>query len=426
MLGWLTRFAVIAAAVAVILWFSLVRGPAEKPDPSIISIQNSISVADKGTSKSAANSKGSAVALRDRLIESFDKKLGNPERYRPEVLKQCSRFPEGDIFPYTLPAIAYANLVLADPDNRAKALKRMPGLLDAAVVSCIAKVKPPRGKLENLTSYKKHGTYLGQLNMALGYYRLVGGDDRYNAINKAISDVLHKALVALKGRPLESFPTYSWTFDTTPALLSLRLYDHNNRSSRSDAVIRLGLDWMTGNAIDKSTGLPCSRIGASGARIAPPRGCDLSWRISMIAQLDPGLAKTMYDAYTKSFWLDRKVISGFAEWPGGKAGRQNVDSGPILMGIGMTASGMGLAAALSVGDELRADKLASQAIAYKSLLRRFTALQPRMKSRMTLGGVIDPSSDYVTGFLYGDVSLFYSSTWRPLPVKKKQPTTRPG
>ncbi|MDP6543481.1 MAG: hypothetical protein QGH60_05775 [Phycisphaerae bacterium] len=361
-------------------------------------------------------------ALRKKLAGRFDTLVGDPKSYRARVSRECGRFPEGDIFPYTFPAIAYANLALSDPGRRKDALDRIPDLLVSAIASTAAKVKPPGGKLERLKSYRNHATYLGQLNMALGYYRLIGGDDRYRAINRAISNVLHKALVELEGRPLESFPTYSWTFDTIAALVSLKLYDLSTGKGRSDAVIRKHLEWMSKRAIHKPTGLPYSRINNATARgTALPRGCDLSLRISLIAHLDAPLSKTMYDAYVKAFWIDRKIVSGFAEWPGGRAGKQDADSGPILMGIGMTASGMGLAAAASTGDTRRAARLAGQTVAFKSLMRQIIVMQPRARTKLTLGGKIDPSSDYVTGFLYGDICLFYALTWQALPKKSLRP-----
>jgi len=378
------------------------------------------------TSPAAADDSKPLTALRKKLATQFDALLADPKSYRGRVSRECRRFPEGDIFPYTLPAIAYANLALSDPGRRKDALEHMPGLLAPAIANTIAKVKPPGGKLQRLKSYRNHATYLGQLNMALGYYRLIGGDDRYQAINKTLSDVFHKALVELKGRPLESFPTYSWTFDTMAALVSLKLYDRNTGKARSDAVIRQHLDWMRKRAIHKPTALPYSRINnTTGRGTALPRGCDLSWRIALIADLDAPLAKTMYGAYVKSFWIDRKTVSGFAEWPGGRSSRQDADSGPILMGIGMTASGFGIAAANAAGDTRSAGRLAGQTVGFKALMQQIIALQPAARTKLTLAGKIDPSSDYVTGFLYGDVCLFHAITWQALPVRKPQPTSKP-
>ena len=393
----------------------------------VIALAAVTSAADKvGPSPAGRDDNKSLTAVRKKLARQFDALVAEPKSYQAGVSRECRRFPEGDIFPYTLPAIAYANLALSDPGRRKDALEHIPGLLAPAIASTVAKVKPPGGKLERLTSYRRHATYLGQLNMALGYYRLIGRDDRYQAINQAISEVLHKALVELKGRPLESFPTYSWTFDTIPALVSLKLYDHNTGKERSDAVIRQHLDWISSHAIHKPTNLPYSRINnATGRGTALPRGCDLSLRISLIAHLDAPLAKTMYDTYVKAFWIDRKIVSGFAEWPGGKAGKQDADSGPILMGIGMTASGMGIAAATATGDTPRAGRLAGQTVGFKGLMRQIIAVQPAARTKLTLNGRINPSSDYVTGFLYGDACLFYAITWQALPAGKDQATTKP-
>jgi hypothetical protein len=133
----------------------------------------------------------------------------------------------------------------------------------------------------------------------------------------------------------------------------------------------------------------------------------------------------MYDNYVKSFWIERMIVSGFAEWPGGKAGKQDADSGPIVLGIGMTASGMGIAASSSTGDKRLRDRLIGQTIGFKNLLRQLIAVQPKMRSTLNLGGRIDPASDYTTGFLYGDACLFYAITWEALPFKQDQPTTRP-
>jgi len=358
-----------------------------------------------------------------KLARQFDALTADPKSYRTKVSRECKRFPEGDILPYTLPAIAYANMTLSDPLRRTETLKKISGLLAPAIENTIVKVKPPGRDLANLISYRKHATYLGQLNMALGYYRLIGGDDRYRAINKAISDALHKALVELKGRPLQSSPTYSRTFDTIPALVSLKLYDHNTDTDRSDAVIRRHLDWMSKNATHKSTNLPYSKINNTGRGIDLPRGCDLSWRISLIAHLDPRLARTMYYDYVKAFWIDRKTSPGFAEWPGGKSGKQDADSGPIIVGIGTTASWMGLAASSAAGDTRRAARLDGRTTAFTKLLWEFIEVRPQAK--LILGGRIKPAGSYMTCFLYDDACLFYAATWQALPTRKDRPTTMP-
>jgi hypothetical protein len=171
---------------------------------------------------------------------------------------------------------------------------------------------------------------------------------------------------------------------------------------------------MVAHGADKTTQLPYSRVDLrTGQGTVGPRGCELSWRIALLADLDPDLARRLYARYVKAFWLDRTIVAGFAEWPFGRAGRQDLDSGPVVMGIGATASAFGLAAAKAAADEARYRRLCRQMADSKAMLKLLIALKPAARGRYTLGGKIDPDSAYDTGFLFGDACLLYAVTWRP-------------
>ncbi|MDP6543254.1 MAG: hypothetical protein QGH60_04635 [Phycisphaerae bacterium] len=94
------------------------------------------------------------------------------------------------------------------------------------------------------------------------------------------------------------------------------------------------------------------------------------------------------------------------------------------MGIGMTASGIGPAASSSAGDMRRSAQLAGQTTAFKKLVWEFIEIEPKARAKLTLGGRINPSGNYVTCFLYDDAYLFYAATWQALPTRKQRPATR--
>ena len=75
--------------------------------------------------------------VRGDLAQRFDQLLDDPAAYRRRVHDECRRFPEGDLFPYTLPAMAYAETARTDPTKREAALPRMASLLDAAIASTV-------------------------------------------------------------------------------------------------------------------------------------------------------------------------------------------------------------------------------------------------------------------------------------------------
>jgi len=342
--------------------------------------------------------------VRGQLLREFEAHLADPPAFRQRALRECRTFPEGDLFPFLFPAMAYTNLAVKGTVERPQAAERVAQLIALAIPSCQARLKPPGEKLENLKSYGNNAVYAGQLNVMLGCYRLVGGDDRYGAIHRRLSDLLHAELVRLDGLPLQSLPTASWPFDTLPVLLSLRLYDKHTGTDRSGPAVRKHLAWIRQEATDPETGLPWSHL--AGATREVPRGCDLSWRIMLLAHLERPYAEALYPKYAASFWIDRGVLAGFAEWPGGRTRFQDADSGPITDGIGTAATGFGYGAAIAMHDLPRLERLCLQLPAMRLML------QEARKTPDSFASALVYDHKCVTGFLFGDACLFYSVTWQ--------------
>ncbi len=371
---------------------------------------------------SASISSDQAIELiSNSLMAEFDRFLQQPELYKKRVLKECSIFPEGDIYPFLLPSMAYANIAVKKPELKAHCIKQMRILLDFAIPFVTTKVRPPGGKLQKLTNYQKHATYLGTLNLALSCYEFVARDGKYKKLNDKISDVLRKAIEKKQGESIRSYPEYSWNFDTMIALASLSIYDCFNSSDNAKKLTDKHLKWLAKHASCQATGLPYS-IGWDNAKEgkALPRGCDLSMRISLLSQINRKAAKELYDKYVKAHWIDHGFIAGFSEWPKGtQQNHGDVDSGPVIMEVGLTATGIGLAAAMSADDKKRLDKLCSELMLVKPAAMFFSLGQNKKKLPFPFNewskmfAEINPN--YFTGFLYGDASLFYAITWTRYP-----------
>lgn len=76
--------------------------------------------------------------------------------------------------------------------------------------------------------------------------------------------------------------------------------------------------------------------------MVPPRGCDLSFRITLLAWLDPERARARYDAYTERFWVERDGLVGSGEWERGEPRGAGHDSGPVVRGRGTRAHPWGM------------------------------------------------------------------------------------
>lgn len=357
-----------------------------------------------------------------RLLREFDEFLERPEEYREKVLHECAVFPEGRIYPFTMPALAYANLAIKHPHTQSHCLKQMAGLIDLEIPMVVQYVSPPGGDLVNLVDYQGQGTYLSTLNLTLGVYAVIGGDERYEKTHERVSAVLYKAVKDRDGLPIESYPGYTYNFDTIMALLSLHLYDRLKGTTGTKDLLQRYLQWRHKDATHAPTGLPYS-ISWNGDGILP-RGCDLSLQICLLAQMDKGAADALYQKYVASHWIDRGFAAGFAEWPKNTAhSAGDIDSGPIFFDIGLTATGLGIGTTLAMNDRDRLQRLCSQLGIVGPTLETLMLLNPNNGLLHWFAGRVDMDRKYFTGFLYGDAALFYSITWMPYPDGKSEPSS---
>lgn len=350
-----------------------------------------------------------------RLRNQFDERLKDPEAYRQQALRECSAFPEGHVYPFAIPAMGYANLALGDPTQREHCAAQMRKLIDPLIASIVEAVAPPGGDLLRLDHYRDQGTRLATLNLTLACYALVSDDPRYRKLHDHVSDLLQQALAKNSGAPLASYPEYTWYFDTIMALASLELHDRAHGQSQSGKLMDQHFAWIREHATDAATGLPVAYEDGL------PRGCDLSMQVCLLKQIGSPAAQRLYDAYVKHHWADLGLVAGFREWPMSEKPNVSgdIDSGPLILGIGPTATGVGVGATKAMSDASRFGILARQFQTLPDILRFM-----EQSGSKPFGDAVPIKSNYVTGFLYGDAVLFYAITWAPYPAATGKPTSK--
>jgi hypothetical protein len=108
---------------------------------------------------------------------------------------------------------------------------------------------------------------------------------------------------------------------------------------------------MREHGTDPATGLMISALNPDEKTAAVPRGCALGWSILFLTHLDPQFAAAEYQRFRAAMFVDYGPVGGFREYPAGREGPADMDSGPILFGVGVAATGFGLGAARLMGDE---------------------------------------------------------------------------
>jgi hypothetical protein len=73
------------------------------------------------------------AGVAQRLRRGFDAWLEKPEASRSRVLKDCDIVPAGRLYPFAIPAPAYANLAFKNSAERAPAKKQMRKFMDLLI-----------------------------------------------------------------------------------------------------------------------------------------------------------------------------------------------------------------------------------------------------------------------------------------------------
>lgn len=271
-------------------------------------------------------------------------------------------FPEGASFILTLYGLAAANTAEQLPEGVGREtiiseLRWAAAELDQPYV-----VKPFSD-----TQVRRGVFWLGQRNMLLARLLALTPEGRRPAeLVREFhenSTALAAAFLASPTRHLDSYPGMCWPADNVTALTSLLIHDRLYGTDHSRAYHGWQA-WTLAHA-DPPTGLPAGKLDQqTGALHEPARGCANSWIIGLLGREDPAFARELYRKYMIHFGICRLGFHMLREYPAGRAAEADVDSGPIVWGAGITATGAGLAAARAVGDFAMAGDIANLAAVF--------------------------------------------------------------
>ena len=273
-----------------------------------------------------------------------------------EAERAQQQFPEGYFFLYALYGLTAVNLGLdAPPSERADELAAARWALaaletDAGREPFAGDVQPPLGVF-----------YRGWTNWLRGgilYLQPPGSRDAAEAERFESDSAELAAAFDESATPfLPSYPGQAWPVDSTVAMASLRLHDKLFPPRYATTAIR----WVAGVRanLDPATDLvPHTADVDTGGPTAGARGTSLSLINRFLPEIDAEFANEQYVRFRELF-LARPLALGPAvrEYPEGTNGPADVDSGPLPLGISLSATVVTLGAARVHGDSSLAGAL---------------------------------------------------------------------
>jgi hypothetical protein len=101
----------------------------------------------------------------------------------------------------------------------------------------------------------------------------------------------------------------------------------------------------------KETGLFVTEVLGTRKYSSQPRGCALSYLVHYMGRLAPKEAQKQWELYKTHMMTRVMGKTGFREFLPDYDGAWSPDSGPIIAGVGIAATGLALNAASTIGDK---------------------------------------------------------------------------
>jgi hypothetical protein len=261
-------------------------------------------------------------------------------------------FPEGYFFLYALYGLAHVDLgrTAADPAEDVREARW-----------ALARLESPAGRRPfDAALTPAYGVfYQGWTNWLRGGVLSLGPDPALRRDFESASAALATALDAAATPYLAAYPGQAWPVDSTVAVASLRLHDKLLTPRYAGTTDR----WLAGvrQRLDPATGLlPHTVDPVSGRPTSGARGTSQSIIQRFLVDIDPAFAREQYLRF-RTLFVVRPLRLGPAvrEYPRGTDGPADVDSGPLPLGVSLSATAVTLGAAAVQGDGQLAGALAN-------------------------------------------------------------------
>ena len=252
---------------------------------------------------------------------------------------------------FTMAAIGLGNVVLAHPERRDDYVPVMEKCADELVSRSLNAFGTEAWGdfgFDGLPGGRGHG-YLGYSNLALSMIRLAHPETRHAKLNDDLTEALARRLSASPHGLFETYPGEAYPADMAMVAGSIALHDcATGAPERPFWPAWLG---VFSRWIDPGSGLlRQSGSASSGEPVGPPRSSGTALAAFAAAFVDRDLSRRFFEGLRRS----QRSALGFGailEYPPGQGGAGDIDSGPVVFGAGVSATGFTLSSAKLHGDK---------------------------------------------------------------------------
>jgi hypothetical protein len=276
------------------------------------------------------------------------------DKHRASAPAVTNRFAgEWALVTHQMTALGLAQICLAHPEQRARL---GPEVTRAAAKSFLPEMRDfgtrAWGGEDAMASLDgPHGhAYLAYPALAIGMARLVDPDFPPALARKhdALVAAFERRLLASPTGLIETYPGEAFPTDVAAVAASIAVHGRVSGVDHS-RVLKRWAERVVAVQIDPRSGLVIQRMGAfDGKAQDSPRGSGTALAAYFAGFADRGIAERLADALFRheATFLGFGAIREYAE---GQSGQGDVDSGPVVLGVAVSATGFALAPARALG-----------------------------------------------------------------------------
>jgi hypothetical protein len=242
---------------------------------------------------------------------------------------------------YLMAGIGFCQIALEHPKTRRELL---PGIARCVHVLLTPEVRAfdhdawREDALDTLDGPHGHAAYLGYLNLLLALYEQVDPGNEFVPLHNHITSALYRHIQASPNGLIETYPTEWYPMDNAPVLASLALSPRLVDAAAVDALVAR----YRQRCLDPRTGLLIQALGPDGGAVDVPRGSGSALASFFFIHGLPALADDLYAAIRHELAVNVAGFGAIREYPHGNSGASDIDSGPVIFGLGASASGFSI------------------------------------------------------------------------------------
>ncbi len=255
---------------------------------------------------------------------------------------------------YLMAGLGYGQTALEHPEWRTRHLQLMEHCIDRILtpgVRAFDRESWRNDPIDSLDEDSDHAAYLGYFNLLLSLHRLLEPKSKYSQLNDRITEALCRRIHNSRTGLLSTYPGETYPVDNCAVIASIGLHDRATGTNHRELLMA----WearLREKYIDPTSGLLFQAVDSlDGSPIDAPRGSGTTLGAYLLSFSHPGLSRELHMAVKRQLFRTCLGFGAVREYPVSfSRGRGDIDSGPVLFGIGISPTGFLVSTSRIFGD----------------------------------------------------------------------------